>query len=454
MTRNTQTNCWIKRFVILGDFLLLNLVLYAFSQWRQGMMDWSVNLLKMFSLVANLALIISEWKGHTIIHRRLVSAGDILKRVTQLILIDVVLTYLILRGVGFNSRVGYLVMDIGAVLMLSMILLRFIERTIIKWYRQSGGNIRSITLVGDDPELANIKKKLMTNPTLGYRVAGEYKDVDEFIQQVSENKQLDMGDELYLCVTHREKDKIKRISHLCDQRLVNFFYIPISVECLGINLRREMLDDIDIYTLYEQPLQIPVNRLIKRFCDVVISLFFVVIAVSLFLPIIWVMIKIQSPGPLLFKQQRTGLDGKTFTLYKFRSMHVNAKADEQQCSRNDPRKFKFGCLMRKLSIDEVPQLWNVLKGDMSIIGPRPHMLAHTDEYSHLIDKYMVRHFVKPGITGWAQVTGFRGETKELWQMEERVKRDIWYMENWSFWLDIRILWLTLKAMLVRNENAY
>ena len=454
MTRNTQTNCWIKRFVILGDFLLLNLVLYAFSQWRLGMMDWSVNLLNMFSLVANLALIISEWNGHTIIHRRLVSAGDILKRVTQLILIDVVLTYLILRGVGFNSRVGYLVMDIGAVLMLSMILLRFIERTIIKWYRQSGGNIRSITLVGDDPELANIKKKLMTNPTLGYRVAGEYKDVDEFIQQVSENKQLDMGDELYLCVTHREKDKIKRISHLCDQRLVNFFYIPISVECLGINLRREMLDDIDIYTPYEQPLQIPVNRLIKRFCDVVISLFFVVIAVSLFLPIIWVMIKIQSPGPLLFKQQRTGLDGKTFTMYKFRSMHVNAKADEQQCSRHDPRKFKFGCLMRKLSIDEVPQLWNVLKGDMSIIGPRPHMLAHTDEYSHLIDKYMVRHFVKPGITGWAQVTGFRGETKELWQMEERVKRDIWYMENWSFWLDFRILMLTLKAMLVRNENAY
>lgn len=454
MTRNTQTNCWIKRFVILGDFLLLNLVLYAFSQWRQGMMDWSVNLLNMFSLVANLALIISEWNGHTIIHRRLVSAGDILKRVTQLILIDVVLTYLILRSVGFYSRVGYLVMDIGAVLMLSMIMLRFIERTIIKWYRQSGGNIRSITLVGDDPELANIKKKLMTNPTLGYRVAGEYKDVDEFIQQVSEDKQLDMGDELYLCVTYREKDKIKRISHLCDQRLVNFFYIPISVECLGINLRREMLDDIDIYTLYEQPLQIPVNRLIKRFCDVVITLFFFGIAVSLFLPIIWVMIKIQSPGPLLFKQQRTGLDGKTFTLYKFRSMHVNAKADEQQCSKNDPRKFKFGCLMRKLSIDEVPQLWNVLKGDMSIIGPRPHMLAHTDEYSQLIDKYMVRHFVKPGITGWAQVTGFRGETKELWQMEERVKRDIWYMENWSFWLDIRILWLTLKAMLVRNENAY
>ena len=110
--------------------------------------------------------------------------------------------------------------------------------------------------------------------------------------------------------------------------------------------------------------------------------------------------------------------------------------------------------MRKLSIDELPQLWNVLKGDMSIVGPRPHMLAHTDEYSRLIDKYMVRHFVKPGMTGWAQVKGFRGETKDLWMMEERVKRDIWYMENWSIWLDIRILLLTATILFTRNKNAY
>lgn len=453
MTRNTQSNNWIKRIVIFGDFVLLNLMLYIFSQWHQGMNVWDWGMLRLFFLTANLALILSEWHGNTIIHRRLVSAGDILKRVTQLITLDTLLTYLLLRGVGFNARVGYLVMDLGAVMIVTMILLRFIERSIIKWYRQTRGNTRSITFIGNDPELENVKKKLMNNPTLGYRIVAEYKDVGEFITRVNENEKLDLGDELYLCASRREKDVIKRISHLCDQRLVSFFYIPMSVESLGINLKREMLDDIDIYTTYEQPLQVPVNRLLKRFCDVVISLFFLVIA-ALFFPFIWLMIKIQSPGPIFFKQQRTGLDGKTFTMYKFRSMHVNAKADEQQCTKNDPRKFKFGSCMRKLSIDEVPQLWNVLKGDMSIVGPRPHMLAHTNEYSHLIDKYMVRHFVKPGITGWAQVTGFRGETKELWQMEGRVKRDIWYMENWSIWLDARILWLTLKAMLVHNENAY
>ena len=135
-------------------------------------------------------------------------------------------------------------------------------------------------------------------------------------------------------------------------------------------------------------------------------------------------------------------------------MHVNKDADRLQASKHDPRMFPFGSLMRKLSIDELPQLWNVLKGDMSIVGPRPHMVAHTKEYSQLIEKYMVRHFVRPGMTGWAQVTGYRGETKDLWQMEERVKRDIWYMEHWTIWLDFRILWMTVKSVLVPSKNAY
>lgn len=139
---------------------------------------------------------------------------------------------------------------------------------------------------------------------------------------------------------------------------------------------------------------------------------------------------------------------------KFRSMHVNKDSDKAQATKNDPRKFAFGNFMRKTNIDEFPQFINVLKGDMSIVGPRPHMLYHTEVYGNLIDKYMVRHFSKPGITGWAQVTGYRGETKELWQMEERIKRDIWYIENWSFWLDIRIILLTAKSIICPDKNAY
>ena len=135
-------------------------------------------------------------------------------------------------------------------------------------------------------------------------------------------------------------------------------------------------------------------------------------------------------------------------------MHVNRQADILQATENDPRKFAFGNFMRKTNLDEFPQFFNVLIGDMSIVGPRPHMLYHTEIYGQLIDKYMVRHFCKPGITGMAQVTGCRGETKELWQMEERVKRDIWYIENWSFWLDIKIMFMTVKMIFIHDQKAY
>ena len=264
---------------------------------------------------------------------------------------------------------------------------------------------------------------------------------------------LKVGDEIYVSVSRTERETVRRISRFCDRHVVRFYFVPVSVESLGIDLKREMLDDIEVYTTYENPLANPVNKLIKRTFDIVMSVVALLVTLP-FLPIIWIIIKIQSPGPLLFKQERTGVDGKSFNMLKFRSMHVNADADRLQATKDDPRKYPFGNFMRKANVDELPQFLNVLKGDMSIVGPRPHMLAHTQQYSELIDKYMVRHFVKPGVTGWAQVTGFRGETKELWQMEGRVKRDIWYIEHWSIWLDIRIMWMTVKSMVVHDKNAY
>ena len=276
---------------------------------------------------------------------------------------------------------------------------------------------------------------------------------EDFVSKINQPEELVLGDELYLCVSRLERDTIRKISKLCDHKVIRFYYVPVSVESIGLNLKRELMDDMEIYTTYENPLQNSVNRAIKRAFDIVMSLFFL-IPTALMFPFIWLIIKIQSPGPIFFKQARTGIDGKTFMMLKFRSMHVNADADRLQATKDDPRKYPFGNFMRKSNIDELPQFLNVLKGDMSFVGPRPHMLAHTEQYSELIDKYMVRHFVKPGLTGWAQVTGFRGETKELWQMEGRVKRDIWYMEHWSIWLDIRIIWMTFKTIFVHDEHAY
>jgi putative colanic acid biosynthesis UDP-glucose lipid carrier transferase len=206
-------------------------------------------------------------------------------------------------------------------------------------------------------------------------------------------------------------------------------------------------------TTYTSALEEPLNRLLKRLIDIIFSIL-CLIPTAILLPFIVWAIKRQSPGPIFFSQLRTGIDGHDFYCYKFRSMHVNSDADRLQATKDDPRKFPFGDFMRKTNIDELPQFWNVLMGNMSIVGPRPHMLAHTEQYDKLIDRYMVRHFVKPGVTGWAQVTGFRGETRELWQMEGRVERDIWYIQHWNLWLDLRIIWLTVKTIFKRDEKAY
>ena len=192
----------------------------------------------------------------------------------------------------------------------------------------------------------------------------------------------------------------------------------------------------------------------KRVIDFVVALcalpFFCIIYVCL-APFYFFM----DRGPMFYSGKRLGRYGKPFSMYKFRSMKVNADADTKQATENDPRKTKWGNIMRRTNIDELPQFINVLLGDMSIVGPRPHMVKHTEEYRALINKYMVRHFAKPGITGLAQVTGWRGETSELWMMEERIRKDIWYVENWSLLLDIKIIFRTITNMLgFEKGNAY
>ena len=480
MKNNNKSNRLIKWLVMVGDFVLLNAIIMVLAHFNWIVDTWSEKSLQVFVLVNNVALMLSQTRFSTIIHLRMISAGEAIKRVVGLTAMQAALAYVLLKVFDYYLPVGWMQYGTGTLFFLLLLGKRLVERWFVKLYREAGRNSRYVTLVGSDPELAEVYRKLKNDATLGYRVNGyygdesltamveetdrkeglEYKDnlkrigsYEDFIAAVDNGDNLSLGDELYLCVSRKEKNVIKKISHFCDQRVVRFFYVPVSVESIGLNFKREMLDDMEVYTTYENPLQNSFNRVVKRLFDIVLSLVALIPTMLLF-PIIYVVIKIQSPGPILFKQMRTGLDGRSFKCYKFRSMHVNADADKVQATQNDPRKFPFGSFMRKTNLDELPQFVNVLQGRMSIVGPRPHMLAHTEQYSALIDKYMVRHFVKPGVTGWAQVTGFRGETKELWQMEGRIKRDIWYIENWSIWLDIRIIWLTFKSIFVHDKNAY
>ena len=197
----------------------------------------------------------------------------------------------------------------------------------------------------------------------------------------------------------------------------------------------------------------PIGMFFKRCFDIAFSIV-ACLAIAFFIPVIALIIKLQSRGPIFFVQDRTGKYGRTFRCLKFRTMRTNGECNIRQCTKHDPRVFPFGRFLRRTNLDELPQFFNVLMGDMSIVGPRPHMLYHTDYYSKLIPHYMNRHFVRPGITGWAQVTGFRGETRELWQMEGRVRRDMWYINHWSLWLDLRIMVMTVKTIFVRDEMAY
>ena len=482
MGNNNQTNAFVQKVIIVGDFIVYNLILLLFARLHWRIETWEENQLEVFGLVGNLALVMSQLRFSTIVHQRLVGAGDVLQRVMGLTILHAIVGYLLLKVIDYDLDVGLLIWEINTVFFISLVIKRMAERWIIRLYREAGRNTRIVTLVGTDIELVNIYRKLVDDATLGYKVNGYYGDgnlteaiealekeegidlsemkklerkgsIGDMLDAMARHEDLQLGDEVYVCLSRRERDVIKKLSRYCDYKVVRFYYVPVSVESIGLNLKRELLDDIEIYTTYENPLQSVGNRLLKRTFDIVMSLFFL-IPTALMFPFIWLIIKIQSPGPIFFKQARTGIDGKTFYVLKFRSMHVNKDADKLQATKNDPRKYPFGNFMRKSNIDELPQFINILKGDMSFVGPRPHMLAHTEQYSALITKYMVRHFVKPGLTGWAQVTGFRGETKELWQMEGRVKRDIWYMEHWSIWLDIRIIWMTFKTIFVHDKNAY
>jgi putative colanic acid biosynthesis UDP-glucose lipid carrier transferase len=470
MRNNNQTNQFIQWIVTIGDFLLLNVIILVATNYYWRVETWPERSLQIFILVNNVALVLSEIRFSTVIHLRLIGAGDVVQRLVGLTVTQTVLAYTLLKIFDYYLPIGWLLFGIGTLFFILLIFKRIAERWFIRLYRSAGRNSRAVTLVGSDSELLEIYKKLVNDPTLGYKILGYYGDewtdetehfenlkrlgsYEDFLNAVDNPDELQLGDELYLCVSRKERHVIRKISKMCDHKVVRFFYVPVSVETIGLSLKRELLDDMEVFTTYENPLQSSVNRMVKRLFDICFSIVFL-IPTALIFPFVFIIIKIQSPGPLFFRQKRTGLDGKDFEMLKFRSMHVNKDADKIQATKDDPRKYPFGNFMRKSNIDELPQFLNVLKGDMSIVGPRPHMLLHTEMYSELIDKYMVRHFVKPGLTGWAQVTGFRGETKELWQMEGRVKRDIWYMEHWSIWLDIRIIWMTMKTFFVHDQNAY
>ena len=351
-------------------------------------------------------------------------------------------------------------------LFVAITLFRLTLRNILKIYRRKGGNIRYVVLVGSTENMQDLYYELTNEDYTGYRVRG-YFDFEPNPMFPTDCQYLGRPEEVvgYLKSNHdthylfcslpsRYSDIIRKLIDFCENNVVRFFSVPNLYNYLHNRVYFNMMGNVPFLSLRRDPLSRLGNKLLKRAFDIIFSLTFLCTLFPFIFVIVAVITKVTMPGPIFFRQKRNGLNDEEFYCYKFRSMRVNKEADTLQATKNDPRKTKWGNIMRKTNIDELPQFINVLKGDMSIVGPRPHMLKHTEEYSKLINKYMVRHLVKPGITGWSQVTGFRGETKELKDMEGRIRGDIWYIEHWSFGLDLFIIYKTVMNAIHGEKKAY
>ena len=261
--------------------------------------------------------------------------------------------------------------------------------------------------------------------------------------------------EIYCCLSAFSKKELQQLLSEADKLMIRVKFLPEFLNVFERNVHIETIGNIPVISVRPEPLLEDRNRLLKRCFDIFFSSLVILFLLSWLMPLIWLAIRIESKGPLFFKQKRSGIDNKPFYCFKFRSMVANNKtADQAQATKNDKRITKVGAFLRKTSLDELPQFFNVLLGNMSVVGPRPHMLSHTDQYRKELDTYMIRHYVKPGITGWAQVNGFRGETRELEAMQHRVECDIIYVENWTFLLDLKIIFLTVWNIVKGEDNAY
>lgn len=316
---------------------------------------------------------------------------------------------------------------------------------------------RNYMIIGKNGVSADVRKYYLSNPDLGYRFVG-YLDYDidgeKLVQQIRDASKRIVVHELFCCSEHLTNKALKPIIDFGLDSLIKVRVVVNTGIADGQTLRFDRYDQELKQNLSTISLDEIRNQFVKRIFDLIFSTTFLLLVMSWLLPIIAIIIKIDSKGPVFFVQPRSGKFNKSFTCFKFRSMKVNMEANDRQAIKGDPRITKLGNFLRRSSIDELPQFINVFIGNMSIVGPRPHMLKHTEEYSKLIERYMGRHYVKPGITGLAQCMGYRGETQTLADMENRVRLDRYYIENWTFWLDIKIIFLTVVSLIRGSDKAF
>lgn len=319
------------------------------------------------------------------------------------------------------------------------------------------GNLRRVVILGLNQKTDQLRKFFDDNPEYGYDLkqifdlSGPDKaSMEECLDFIKNNN----IDEIYSSVAELSNENLTKLTDFADNNLKILKFLPDNKEIYTKRLDFTYYGFLPILSMRKIPIEEPFNKFIKRGFDITLALLIILGILSWLTPLLGLIIKLETKGPVFFKQRRNGLDYKEFFCYKFRSMRPNPMANLHQVRKDDPRITRIGKVIRKTSIDELPQFINVLKGEMSVVGPRPHMVSHTHMYAERVDKFMVRHFIKPGITGLAQVSGYRGEVEDENHIINRVKYDIFYLENWSLILDLKIVSQTVYNTFRGEERAY
>ncbi len=449
MARTGRYSGYIRPFLYAIDLLLIAILAYF-------LLDLGNNIIA-FVLFMGITWVFSALKsGFYEVYRY-----TRLTRIFYLVFIQLLLFILaVFAFFGFSSELAVApreAMTYVSFVFFGIVLFKLGVFYLLKKYRtRLGGNYRRVVILGVNAKTLQLEQFFNTDKAYGYQVREKFdiKDPNQSLEKsfayIIENN----IDEIYCSIAEFTNDQIREISDFTDNNLKILKFIPDNKEIFTKKLEYQYLGITPVLSLRTIPIDTAINQFIKRAFDIIVAIIALVGILSWLTPLMAILIKLDSKGPVFFKQKRNGLDYREFYCYKFRSMRPNKRANLNQVSRNDERITTIGRFIRKTSMDELPQFINVLKGDMSVVGPRPHMVSHTHMYAERIDKFMVRHFIKPGITGLAQVSGCRGEVETDNDIINRVKFDIFYVENWSLLLDIKIIIITIVKAIRGDDKAY
>ncbi|MEO8406421.1 MAG: undecaprenyl-phosphate glucose phosphotransferase [Chitinophagaceae bacterium] len=462
---NQRLTILLRASFVFLDLVVLNLVIiicrYVFSKHISAESEVQYSYLWFFSNVAW----ISASLGTGIYQDKYIYSFEKFSRQTMsafVYFLGIEMLYLFFAKGADISRL--FLISILTSFAICLLINRFLHLALYNFFQSKNHIVRKVMIIGYNERAKKLAEYLEQEPVkteiVGYCEDEEnitelsnYPIISGFDDVIEKSKQYKVT-EIFSTIAPEQKSGIYKMMSQADQACIRFRIIPDLNHFVRKPVHIDYLNDMPVLSLRKEPLDDVGNRIKKRLFDLAVSSLVIMLILSWLVPIVALLIWLDSRGPIFFIQQRSGKGGKAFGCIKFRSMKVNRDANEKQATKNDARITRLGRFLRKSSLDEMPQFFNVLMSDMSIVGPRPHMTKHTDDYSKMLNHYMIRHFLKPGITGWAQINGFRGEIKYMEDINNRVEYDLWYLENWSLWLDTRIMAMTGFNMAKGEKNAY